>query len=147
MGWSPWNGGGPKNLSEPKRSLPVGIQSRFQWIWRWVSCWPHEFDEEMPVPEQISSKSYVDSPPMLSKKKTVLNSLENVNSKQNHAAASAEFVEMSNEDVKIFINDQENKKTLSVKLLAIHRKLWNFFSKRVNREKYSISHMMNLIHC
>ena len=49
---------------------------------------PHEFDEEMPVPEQISSKSYVDSPPMLSKKKTVLNSLENVNSKQNHAAAS-----------------------------------------------------------
>ena len=29
---------------------------------------PHEFDEEMPVPEQFFSKSYVDSPPMLSKK-------------------------------------------------------------------------------
>ena len=101
---------------------------------------PHEFDEEMPVPEQISSKSYVDSPPMLSKKKTVLNSLENVNSKQNHAAASAEFVEMSNEDVKIFINDQENKNTLR-KTLGDTQKIMKFLQQKgESREIFQIPH-------
>ena len=113
---------------------------RYHFLLEFKVYFSHEFDEEMSVPEQ-SSKSYVDSPPVLSKKnKTVLNSLKNMNIKQNHAAASAEFIEMSNEDVKIFINDQENKNTLR-KTLGDTQKIMKFLQQKGEaREIFHIPH-------
>ena len=70
----------------------------------------------------------------------MLNSLENVNSKQNNAAASAEFIEMSNKDVKIFINDQENKNSLR-KSLGGTQKIMKFIQQKgESKERFHIPH-------
>ena len=53
---------------EEDQRIDQNLRDHFLLELKVVMLIPHEFDEEMPVPEQFYSKSYVDSPPMLSKK-------------------------------------------------------------------------------
>ena len=82
----------------------------------------NEFDEEMPIPEQTVSESFPNSSPVISSMKNVISTTPAVSQKktvfstatstsqnfetdQAPVKASAEFINMSTDDVKVFIEN------------------------------------------
>ena len=87
-----------------------------------------EFDEEMTIPEQTFSEfvpnsspvvspmeNVISSTPAVSQKKTIFSTTrtrQNIETDQAPVKALAEFINMSTDDVKVFIENQQNQNTL-----------------------------------
>ena len=114
----------------------------------------NEFDEEMPIPEQTFSESVPNSSPVVSpienvitttpagsQKKTILRTTsQNIETDQAPVKASAEFINMSTDDVKVFIENQQNQNTLR-KTFGDTSKIQKFLQQRgESREIFRIPH-------
>ena len=117
----------------------------------------NEFDEEMPIPEQTFSgsvpnsspvispmKNVISTTPAVSQKKTVFSTTtstsQNFETDQAPVKASAEFINMSTDDVKVFIENQQNQNTLR-KTVGDTLKIQKFLQQRgESREIFRIPH-------
>ena len=114
----------------------------------------NEFEVEMPIPEQTFSASVpyyspVVSPtenvisitPAVSQKKIVFSTTsQNFKTDQTPLKASAEFINMSTDNVKVFIENQQNQNTLR-KTVGDTLKIQKFLQQRgESREIFRIPH-------